>query len=219
MPQKIFKNENSIIEIKDISKKYGQKQVLRDINFVIKKNDKIYLSGENGVGKTTLLKIIAALIRPDNGEVTFDGILLNNDPKLRSNIGYMTTELMFYEMLSLYDNLTLVAALYKLKNVKLSVDEIVKKFNMTSYQHNLISGLSSGMKRKFQIAGAMIHHPEFLILDEPFNTLDQNTIKLVLNLLKNYTVIFTSHDANLAHMFCTKEINIKNGSIHIIYKS
>ena len=114
MPQKIFKNENSIIEIKDISKKYSQKQVLSDINFVIKKNDKIYLSGENGVGKTTLLKIIAGIIRPNNGKVTFDGVLLNSDPKLRSNIGYMTTELMFYEMLSLYDNLTLVAALYKL---------------------------------------------------------------------------------------------------------
>lgn len=216
MPQKIFKNENSIIEISNISKKYRQKQVLHDINFAIKKNNKIYLSGKNGAGKTTLLKIIAGIIRPDTGEVTFDGILLNNDPKLRSNIGYMTTELMFYEMLSLYDNLTLVATLYKLKNVASSVDEIIKKFDMTSYQHNLISELSSGMKRKFQIAGAMIHHPEFLILDEPFNTLDQNTIKLVLDLLKNYTVIFTSHDANLAHTFCTKEINIKNGNIHTI---
>jgi len=123
---------------------------------------------------------------------------------------------MFYETLSLYDNLTLVAALYKLKNVSLAVNKIIEKFNMESYQHQLINELSSGMKRKFQISGAMIHNPEFLILDEPFNTLDQNTVNLVLDLLKDYTVIFTAHDVSLANKLCTKEINIKNGNISIV---
>ena len=206
-----------LIKLDSVSKKYGSKEVLKEIGFNVYEGDKIYLSGINGAGKTTTLKIIAGIIKPDSGNVLFGSNTLFDNPVLRSNIGYMTTEAMFYEMLSVYDNLTMVAALYKIKDIKESVCDVIQKFDMDSYKNMLLSEISSGMKRRFQIAASLVHKPNILVWDEPFNTLDSQTIDLVQSLIEKYTIIFSTHDISLAKVVANREIKIIDGNSKEIF--
>ncbi|MCX0369103.1 ATP-binding cassette domain-containing protein, partial [Clostridium perfringens] len=180
MENKISYDLKELVEINNISKNYGKKNVLNSIDFVINNDDKIYLSGINGSGKTTLLKIIAGIILPSKGKVLFNKKTLFQTPELRKNIGYMTTEIMFYETLTVKDNLKMFAALFNLEDINSIVKRTIERFELTSYQDSLISEISSGMKRKFQIAAATINSPKLLILDEPFNTLDEETILKII---------------------------------------
>ncbi len=219
MENKISYDLKELVEINNISKNYGKKNVLNSIDFVINNDDKIYLSGINGSGKTTLLKIIAGIILPSKGKVLFNKKTLFQTPELRKNIGYMTTEIMFYETLTVKDNLKMFAALFNLENINSIVKRTIERFELTSYQDSLISEISSGMKRKFQIAAATINSPKLLILDEPFNTLDEETILKIIEILKNYTVIFSTHDKFIAKKLANRELNLCNGQIReVIYE-
>lgn len=219
MIDKISYDLKELVEISNISKKYGKKNVINSIDFVINNGDKIYLSGINGSGKTTLLKIIAGIILPSKGKVLFDKKTLFQSPELRKNIGYMTTEIMFYETLTVKDNLKMFAALFNLEDINKIVNRTIERFELTSYQNSLISEISSGMKRKFQIAAATINSPKLLILDEPFNTLDEETIFKIIEILRNYTVIFSTHDKFIAKKLANRELNLHNGQIReVIYE-
>ncbi|EPB8221008.1 ABC transporter ATP-binding protein [Clostridium perfringens] len=213
MIDKISYDLKELVEISNISKNYGKKNVINSIDFVINNGDKIYLSGINGSGKTTLLKIIAGIILPSKGKVLFDKKTLFQSPELRKNIGYMTTEIMFYETLTVKDNLKMFAALFNLEDINKTVNRTIERFELTSYQDCLISEISSGMKRKFQIAAATINSPKLLILDEPFNTLDEETIFKIIEILRNYTVIFSTHDKFIAKKLANRELNLHNGQI------
>lgn len=104
----------------------------------------------------------------------------------------MTTELMFYEALSVEDNLALIGALYGISSLNKRINQVIDIFHMESFRSSLLSEISSGMKRKFQIAASIMHRPKLLILDEPFNTLDLETIEIVKNNPRKYGHIYNS---------------------------
>lgn len=213
MLKKASSNKECIVQVSNISKSYGRKEVLSNISFNIYTGDKVYLQGNNGVGKTTTLKILAGLLHADSGNVLYDGKSLYDHPYLRKHVGYMTTEPMFYEMLSVEDNLLLIGALYKIPYLKQRVNHVIQEFQMEHYRSELLSEISSGMKRKFQIAASIIHEPKLLILDEPFNTLDTDTIEFIKKIIKRNTVIFTTHDKTLGSAISTRKLLIHNNKL------
>jgi ABC-2 type transport system ATP-binding protein len=202
-----------IVVVEEVSKKYNENIVVDNISFTIRRGDNVYLSGVNGAGKTTTLKLLAGLIHPDSGFILYGKQSLFQNEKLRKKVGYMTTEAMFYEALTVEENLKLMASLYKVDNMKDKVDNVINLFNMSPYKKSSLNKLSSGMKGKFQIAAAIIHEPDLLILDEPFNTLDEESIKIVKKIIKCNTVIFTTHNRHLADSIATRELAIQSSQI------
>ena len=182
-----------MLEIKNVNKKYKNKDVLNNINFNISKNNIVALLGLNGAGKTTLLNIIMGLLKSDSGSLNF-----NFDKKL---IGIVFQENTFDEELSVYDNIFIRARLYKIRKdeIKKRIDEYNKLFGMNDFLYKKFKYCSGGQKRIGVIVRALIINPKLIILDEPTTALDIVTRKTVWNVLKklnrekNLTILFTSH--------------------------
>ncbi len=182
-----------MLEIKNVNKKYKNKDVLNNINFNIPKNNIVALLGLNGAGKTTLLNIIMGLLKSDSGSLNF-----NFDKKL---VGIVFQENTFDEELSVYDNIFIRARLYKIgkDEIKKRIDEYNKLFGMDDFLYKKFKYCSGGQKRIGVIVRALIINPKLIILDEPTTALDIVTRKMVWNVLKklnrekNLTILFTSH--------------------------
>lgn len=182
-----------MLEIKNVNKKYKNKDVLNNINFNIPKNNIVALLGLNGAGKTTLLNIIMGLLKSDSGSLNF-----NFDKKL---IGIVFQENTFDEELSVYDNIFIRARLYKIgkDEIRKRIDEYNKLFGMNEFLYKKFKYCSGGQKRIGVIVRALIINPKLIILDEPTTALDIVTRKTVWNVLKklnrekNLTILFTSH--------------------------
>lgn len=202
-----------LVKVNDLTKMYGYNHILKDINLTVYDKDIIYLSGENGAGKSTFLKLMAGLIHPTKGQILYKDDSLFDNYFYRKKVGYMTTESMYYESLTVIDNLRLIGNLYKVKNINNRIEQLIKYFQIDYFSDKKLSEISSGMRRKFQIAASIIHNPQILYWDEPFNTLDEQTINLVKKVMTNYTLIFTSHDQNLSKSICNRHIHLSNGNL------
>ncbi|MCQ6527836.1 ATP-binding cassette domain-containing protein [Bacillus mycoides] len=205
-----------LLQINNVKKTYKESAyVLKDICFDMNHQDKVAIIGKNGVGKSTLLKVIAGLLIPDEGEVLFQNNSLFNTPTSRRDIGFAFTEPVFYENLTVEENLIFLASLYKLSSIKKIVKDKINEFNIHDYKNIKISALSSGMKQKVQICAATIHDPKLLIMDEPFNKLDSPSLNFLYSFISHFDggVLFTSHDKEHIYTLATKIFILKEGEI------
>lgn len=210
----------SIIEVKNITKRFNDKLVLDNISFSISEGEIFGLIGPNGAGKSTLINIITNLMLANNGSIEINGLDLKKDPiKIKSIIGLVPQELAIIETLTPYDNLEYFGALYGLsgKLLKERINEALEICGLLDMKKKKVKKLSGGMKRRLNIAIALLHHPKILILDEPTVGVDPQSRNHIFTFLKdlsinkNTTIIYTSHYMEEVEDLCSKIFIIDEG--------
>lgn len=209
-----------MIEVKNITKKYGSNLALDNISFKIKEGEIIGLLGPNGAGKSTTMNIITGFIEPTEGEVFIDGInMLKKPKKAKREIGYMPEGVPLYSDLTVKEFVTYMAGIKKIdrKVLKEKVNTIIKQTGLEDVQNKLTRNLSRGYKQRVSMAGALVGEPKVLILDEPTVGLDPKQIteirSLIKKLGKDHTVILSSHILSEVSQICDKVIIINKGKL------
>ena len=186
------------IQITSLKKTYGNKTVLDSVTFSIG-NGMFGLIGRNGAGKTTLMRILATLSRPSGGQVTFNGIPLQDTKKIRSFIGYLPQEFSLYQDMSILEIMRYLAALSDIpeKTCRERIPRLLQQVNLWDDRTKKAGKLSGGMKRRLGIAQALLDDPQVLIVDEPTAGLDPEERLRFYTLLDEFsssrTVVVSSH--------------------------
>ena len=208
-----------MIEVKNLSKNYGSKVALQEINFSVNDGEILGFLGPNGAGKSTTMNIITGYISSTTGTVTVDGDeIMENPIAVKSKIGYLP------EQPPLYLDMTVKAYLsfmYDLKKVKLNkkqhIEEICQLVKISDVYNRVIKHLSKGYKQRVGLAQALLGEPKLLILDEPTVGLDPNQIIEIRNLIKSlgkkHTIILSSHVLSEIQSVCDRVIVINNGKV------
>ena len=184
-----------MIEVSNISKSYGKKQVLKNVSLDARAGERIVIVGRNGCGKTTLLKILAGAMAPDGGSLNYFGEEpLKDKTVFRRSCGYVPQENPLFEELSVKDNLKFWGA-----GKKENLNSVIEQFQLEEMLHMKVEKLSGGMKRRLAIACAFVELPPVLLLDEPTAALDIYYKESILEWLSKYkqmngTIIMTSHE-------------------------
>ncbi len=206
------------IKVKQITKKYGEQKALDNVSLEIKTGEIVGLLGPNGAGKTTMMKIISCYLPPNTGTVEVCGMdVQKNSIKVRKKIGYLPeTNPLYYDMY-IKEYLHFVCGIFKIKNKKERIKEIIQLTGLLPEAHKKIGALSKGYKQRVGLAQAMIHDPEVLILDEPTSGLDPNQIveirKLIKTIGKTKTVLLSTHIMQEVEAMCDRVVIINKGKI------
>lgn len=210
---------NIVLECKNLSKKYGERYAVDNVSFEIFESEIFGLIGQNGAGKTTIIKMITGLAKPTSGDVTICGNSISkNFEKAIRNVGGIIENPELYGYMSGMDNLKYYASLYG--NITQSkIDEIIKLVGMERRIYDKVSTYSLGMKQRIGIAQALLHSPKLLILDEPTNGLDPNGIKEMREFLKKLSIkskisiLISSHILSEMEQLCDTVGIIDDGKI------
>ncbi len=211
--------EKTVLKCENLNKKFGKKQILKDVSFEIEQGDILGFIGPNGAGKTTTIKLILGLQSITKGKVQINGYDIEKQfTKAISNVGAIVENPDLYMYLSGLENLKLIANLYKGIDPK-RIDEVVKLVKLENRIKDKVSKYSLGMRQRLGIAQAILHKPNLLILDEPTNGLDPEGIKemreLLMDLAKKeeMAILISSHNLAELDNLCNKVCIIKNGEI------
>ena len=207
-----------MIEVKNITKKYGNFTAVDNINFKIEEGEIIGLLGPNGAGKSTTMNMITGYIEPTEGEIIVNGYDISKKPKkAKAQIGYMPEGVPLYSDLTVKEFVTYMAELKKVdrKTRKEKVEKIIEQTGLKDVEKKLTRNLSRGYKQRVSMAGALVGEPKILILDEPTVGLDPKQITeiraLIKELGKTHTVILSSHILSEVSQICNKVIIINKG--------
>ena len=206
------------LEIKNVSKRYGDQQALIDVSFSLKKGDIVGFLGPNGAGKTTLMKMITSILKQDSGVITINGYnTQTNKISTKRQIGYLAENNPLYKDMLVTEYLDFIASLYKIDNKKDKVKEIINKTGLNEEIKKRIEELSKGYKQRVGIAAALVHDPNVLILDEPTTGLDPNQLveirKLIQEIGKEKIVLLSTHILQEIPKICNHIIIIHKGKI------
>jgi ABC-2 type transport system ATP-binding protein len=218
--RKKSKEEIPVIEVKNVTKKYGSFVAVDNISFTINDGEVVGFLGPNGAGKSTTMNMITGYIEQTEGNIIvneFDTI--KKSKKAKKEIGYMPEGVPLYTDLTVKEFVTYMAELRKVerKLKKEKVQEVLKETGLDGMQNKLIKNLSRGQKQRVSLAGTLVADPKILILDEPTVGLDPKQIteirSLIKNLGKKHTVILSSHILSEVSQICDRVIIINNGKI------
>ena len=209
-----------MIQVKDVTKKYGNFIAVKNLNFEIKHGEVIGFLGPNGAGKSTTMNMLTGFIEPSEGSIIINGKdIVKKAREAKKNIGYMPENVPLYLDLTVREFVTYMAELklVQRKERKKQVEEIIKATGLEDVKNKLIRNLSRGYKQRVSMAGALVGKPEILILDEPTVGLDPKQIieirELIKSLGKDHTVIISSHILSEISQICEKVIIINKGEI------
>jgi len=204
------------IEVKNVSKSYGQQKALNNVSFSLKKGEIVGFLGPNGAGKSTLMKILTGYISDFEGEVLVsDFDLRTHKIEAQKNIGYLPEHNPLYLEMYIKEYLQFHAEIHKIS--KSEIEKMIVKVGLLPEAHKKISQLSKGYRQRVGIAAALLHNPEVLILDEPTTGLDPNQLLEIRNLIKEVgkekTVLFSTHIMQEVDAICDRVILIHKGKI------
>jgi len=156
------------IDVRGVTKKFGDRTVVNDIAMQVRPGEIYGFLGPNGSGKTTFLRMLCGLLRPDAGSGQCLGLDFRTEsPEIKKRVGYMTQRFSFYEDLTLEENLDFIAKLYEIPQRKAAVEKSLERLGMTDRRKQLAGQLSGGWKQRLALAACLIHEPQLLLLDEP----------------------------------------------------
>ena len=206
------------IEVKNITKLYGEQKALHHVSFNVGSNEIVGFLGPNGAGKSTMMKIITCYIPPTEGTVSVCGFDTNEQSiQVRKQIGYLPEHNPLYLDMYVKEFLEFTGNLYKIKNTKERVKEMIEMTGLQIEQNKKIGALSKGYRQRVGLAQAMIHDPKVLVMDEPTTGLDPNQLEdiraLIIKLGKEKTVMLSTHIMQEVEAMCDRVIIINKGEI------
>lgn len=210
----------AIIEVENITKRFNDKLVLDNVSYSVEKGEVFGFIGPNGAGKSTLINIMTSLLVPDSGTIKICGYDIIKEPiKAKECIGYVPQDLSLMEEMNAYDNLEFFGALYGLKGKELKerIREALKVTGLEDTKRKKVKKFSGGMKRRLNIAVAILHHPKVLILDEPTVGVDPQSRNHIFSFIRSIckewgtTVLYTSHYMEEIEELCKRVFIIDLG--------
>lgn len=204
------------IEVKNITKLYGEQKALDNVSFSIKKGEIVGFLGPNGAGKSTMMKIITGYINASEGEVFVNNFDVSTHKlELQKSIGYLPENNPLYLDMYVKEYLQFNASVHKIS--KDEIENIIVKVGLSPEAHKKINQLSKGYRQRVGLAAALLHNPEVLILDEPTTGMDPNQLAEIRSLIKEVgkdkTVLFSTHILQEVEAVCDRVILIHNGKI------
>ena len=190
-----------MLEVKNLKKSFGKIEALKGVSFSVKKGEIFGLLGPNGAGKTTAFKIIATLLKPDYGEILWQGKdILSHKKEWRKALGYIPQEIAIYEDLTGLENLMLFAGLYGLnrEDAKKRCNYLLEKIGLLEKKDIKVKTYSGGMKRRLNLIMGIVHNPEVILLDEPTQGIDVQTKIKIYEFIEELvndgkTILYTTH--------------------------
>jgi len=210
-----------MINVSNLRKRFDTIEALKGISFNIQQGECYGLLGPNGAGKSTTISIMSTIVQPNEGEVSIAGYDLKKNPlECKKNIGVVTQEIALYNELSAYDNLLFWGGLYNIPKPELTkrIDEIVNLLGLTDRKNEKIKTYSGGMKRRINIASALLHRPKVLFMDEPTVGIDPQSRNLIFEVVEKLhregmTIVYTTHYMEEAERLCDRIGIVDNGEI------
>lgn len=205
------------IEVKNVCKKFKNEEVLKNVNVTFE-SGKIYgFRGKNGSGKSVLLKIMCGLYAPTSGEVLYDGVNYNMENKFVSSVRALIEKPNFFPNLSGYENLKLLSEIQN-KITDKEINETLESVNLINEKDKKYSNYSLGMKQKLGVAQALMEDPEVIILDEPFNGIENASVEKIIDVLKKKKsegkiIIVASHYMEELSNLCDKIYSFDMGEV------
>jgi len=207
-----------MIEIKDITKVYGEQRAVDHVTFSVQSGEIVGLLGPNGAGKSTLMKILTCYIPPTEGDATICGHSIYDDTlEVRRCIGYLPEHNPLYLDMYVREYLRFAAGLGNVKNPQERTDEMIELTGLTPEANKRIGQLSKGYRQRVGLAQALIHDPQVLILDEPTTGLDPNQLEFIRNVIRNASkdkaVLLSTHIMQEVEAMCSRAIIMGHGRI------
>ncbi|BAL80217.1 ABC transporter ATP-binding protein [Caldisericum exile] len=209
-----------IVEVKNISKSYGSILAVSKLSFSVKEGEIFGLLGPNGAGKTTTISILSTLIKPDEGDAfILSHSVVKEQGKVKKLIGVVPQDIALYPTLTVYENLSFFTDLYGVKNKKSAIEKVLDIVQLKERAKSRVDTLSTGMKRRLNIAVGLLPEPKVLILDEPTVGVDAQTRANILESIKELnkdsgiTVIYTSHYMDEVEYLCNRIAIIDFGKL------
>tara|TARA_Y100000031_G_C8226119_1_gene388417 strand:- start:882 stop:1589 length:708 start_codon:yes stop_codon:yes gene_type:complete len=209
---------DSIIEFKNVTISFNGKTILEDVNLDIHENKIMGLVGRSGSGKTTLFRLFLGVYLPTQGKIFYKGRKINN--KIKEKVGFASQENSFYPRLTVEENISYFASMYGIdkRDVKLRMARLLELVDLQESSNVRADNLSGGMKRRLDLAIALVHDPDVLILDEPTTGLDiilnENIWNLILKIHKlGKTIVVSSHNLVEIEKYCQEVTFVSRGKI------
>jgi ABC-2 type transport system ATP-binding protein len=206
------------IQVNNISKLYGNQKALNDVSFEVGSNEIVGFLGPNGAGKSTMMKILTCYIPPTEGSAKVCGFDISQQSlEVRKQIGYLPEHNPLYLDMYVKEFLEFVGGIYKIKNLKSRVKDMIEMTGLQVEQNKKIGALSKGYRQRVGLAQAIIHDPKVLIMDEPTTGLDPNQLEEIRGLIKalgkEKTVMLSTHIMQEVEAICDRVIIINKGEI------
>ena len=207
--------QNALLQLSHISKRYKTQLALKDISMTLRKGEILGFLGPSGAGKTTTIKIITGQLRPTSGEAKILGTDSSNmDASIYEKIGVVSDNSGIYEKMTVWQNLSCFAKIWRVSNAR--IEEVLRQVGMSDYKKQPAGKLSKGQKQRLVLARAVLHKPRILFLDEPTSGLDPSTAiaihKMLLDLRQEGMAVFlTTHNMEEAAKLCDHVALLNDG--------
>ncbi len=211
-----------MLETINLKKTFKGKAAVQEVNLYLDQGESVGLLGPNGAGKSTTISMISSLIKPTSGEIKLNGVnIVDNPSEIRKILGVVPQELALYQELSAYENLKFFGSIYKIKGKELEkrIQHALDIVGLQERQKDLVKTFSGGMKRRVNIAAALLHQPKILILDEPTVGIDPQSRNHILQMVRHLnekdgtSILYTSHYMEEVEQLCDRLYIMDHGEI------
>lgn len=196
---------NPVLSAENLHKSFDNRAVLRDVSVHLRPGTFLAIAGGNGTGKTTFLKILSKLMKPDSGTIRLFGqdIWAESDA-IRRGVGFLSHQIYLYDDLNALENLRFTARLFNLTDPEDRITDLLRRMNLYHRQYDPLKSYSRGMQQRLALARAILHDPDVLLLDEPFSGLDEAGIDILSSLIGEYkeegkSAILVTHNLQIGY--------------------